>query len=76
MASILTSQGCDSVIITGVTTSGCVRASALDALQYGFIPIVVGDACGDRDEKVQEANLFDLNADPMLISSALSAAIP
>ena len=52
--------GCDTAIITGLTTSGCVRATALDALQYGFIPVVVADACGDRDERVQAANLFDL----------------
>ena len=53
---------CDTAIITGLTTSGCIRATALDALQNGFIPIVVEDACGDRDERVQEANLFDLQA--------------
>lgn len=43
--------------------SAAIRwASALDALQNGFIPIVVPDACGDRDEAVQRANLFDLAA--------------
>lgn len=52
----------DTVLVTGLTTSGCVRASALDALQYGFIPIVIADACGDRDAEVQKANLFDLGA--------------
>ena len=62
LASILHTQGVDSCIIAGMSTSGCVRASALDALQYGFIPIVVADACGDRDQKVQDANLFDLGA--------------
>ena len=46
----------------GLSTSGCVRASALDALQHGFIPLVVADACGDRDRRVHEANLFDLAA--------------
>lgn len=55
-------MGCDTLVITGVTTSGCVRATALDALQNGFVPIVVADACGDRDERVQAANLFDLAA--------------
>lgn len=62
LAADLHSAGCDTAIITGLTTSGCVRATALDALQNGFIPIVVEDACGDRDERVQAANLFDLAA--------------
>jgi nicotinamidase-related amidase len=58
----LVSQGIDTVIITGLSTSGCVRASALDTLQHGFIPIVVRDACGDRQASIHEANLFDLQA--------------
>lgn len=58
----LVSQGIDTVIITGLSTSGCVRASALDALQHGFIPIVVRDACGDRHPGIHESNLFDLQA--------------
>ena len=62
LASTLTALGTDTLIITGLTTSGCVRATALDALQSGFRPIVVSDAVGDRDERVQEANLFDLQA--------------
>jgi maleamate amidohydrolase len=51
----------DSLYITGFSTSGCVRASALDALQSGFIPMVVADACGDRDDRPHESNLFDLS---------------
>lgn len=62
LASTLVSQGVDTVIVTGLSTSGCVRASSLDALQHGFIPIVVRDACGDRQASVHEANLFDLQA--------------
>ena len=62
LASTLTSLGIDTLIITGVSTSGCVRATALDACQRGFVPIVVRDACGDRDQRVHEANLFDLDA--------------
>ena len=62
MASTMSYLGCDTAIVAGLTTSGCVRATALDALQHGFRPIVVADACGDRDEGVQKANLFDLNA--------------
>ncbi|MCQ3813820.1 MAG: isochorismatase family protein [Acidimicrobiia bacterium] len=61
-ASTLTSMGIDTLIHTGVSTSGCVRATALDACQHGFVPIVVRDACGDRDEAVHHANLFDLDA--------------
>ncbi|MEO8898688.1 MAG: isochorismatase family protein [Candidatus Dormibacter sp.] len=62
LASALTAQGVDSVIVTGLTTSGCVRASAVDAMQHGFIPIVVREAVGDRHPAPHEANLFDLGA--------------
>lgn len=62
MASAMSYLGCDTAIVAGLTTSGCVRATALDALQNGFRPLVVRDACGDRDDGVQKANLFDLNA--------------
>ena len=62
LASTLTSLGVDTLIHTGVSTSGCVRATALDACQHGFIPVVVRDACGDRDPRVHESNLFDLDA--------------
>jgi len=54
--------GVDTLIITGVTTSGCVRATCVDAMSSGFVPIVVADACGDRHEAPHEANLFDMNA--------------
>ena len=62
LASILASQNIDTLIITGMSTSGCVRATALDALQYGFAPFVVREACGDRHMAPHEANLFDLQA--------------
>ena len=62
LASTLTALGVDTVVIVGLSTSGCVRASAVDAMQYGFIPIVVADAVGDRDPRPHEANLFDLQA--------------
>ncbi|MFC4292463.1 isochorismatase family protein [Sphingorhabdus arenilitoris] len=52
----------DTLIITGLSTSGCVRATALDALQNGFAPFVVREACGDRHPAPHEANLFDLQA--------------
>lgn len=62
LASTLTAAGIDSLIITGLTTSGCVRASTVDCVSHGFIPVVVGDACGDRHRDPHEANLFDLQA--------------
>ena len=62
LASTLTAAGHDSVIIAGLSTSGCVRATCLDACQHGFIPIVVEEAVGDRHEDVHRANLFDMNA--------------
>lgn len=62
LAATLTAAGVDTVVIGGVSTSGCVRASATDAMQHGFRPIVVRDACGDRTDAVHEANLYDLHA--------------
>ena len=62
LASTLRSTGIDTVVIVGLTTSGCVRATALDALQHGFVPVVVADAVGDRDPRPHEANLLDLQA--------------
>ena len=62
LAETLNQRGIDTLIITGVTTSGCVRATCVDAMSYGFVPIVVADACGDRHAAPQEANLFDMNA--------------
>jgi len=62
LASTLTAMGVDTLLITGFSTSGCVRATALDALQHGFAPYVVREACGDRDLRPQESNLFDLQA--------------
>ncbi len=62
LASTLTSLGVDNVILTGLTTSGCVRASCVDAMSHGFITTVVREACGDRHPSPHEANLFDMNA--------------
>jgi maleamate amidohydrolase len=62
LASTLTAQGIDTLMITGLSTSGCVRATALDALQHGFAPFVIRDACGDRHAAPHDANLFDLQA--------------
>ena len=62
LASTLTAMGVDSVILTGLTTSGCVRATCVDAMSHGFRTAVVADACGDRHPAPHDANLFDMNA--------------
>ncbi|MES2033045.1 MAG: isochorismatase family protein [Pseudomonadota bacterium] len=62
LASTLRAMNIDSLLITGFSTSGCVRATGLDALQNGFAPFIVRDACGDRHPAPHEANLFDLQA--------------
>ncbi len=58
----LNSRRVDTLIITGCTTSGCVRATAVDAVQNGFRPMVVREAVGDRSVPAHEQSLFDLNA--------------
>jgi maleamate amidohydrolase len=60
LAPTLTSQGIDTVLIAGVSTSGCVRATAVDCCQHGFIPVVVREAVGDRAPGPHESNLFDI----------------
>jgi maleamate amidohydrolase len=62
LASTLTALGVDTLLIAGVSTSGCVRASAVDACQHGFIPLVVREAVGDRHPAPHDASLFDLQA--------------
>ncbi len=62
LASTLTSLGIDSVLLGGVSTSGCVRATCVDAMSHGFRTIVVADACGDRHPDPHNANLFDMEA--------------
>lgn len=62
LASTLTGMCVDTLLMAGFSTSGCIRASALDALQHGFAPFVVSDACADRHPDPHTANLFDLQA--------------
>ncbi len=62
LAFTFASLGIDTVILAGLSTSGCVRASAVDCCQHGFIPLVVREAVGDRAREPHEANLFDLQA--------------
>jgi maleamate amidohydrolase len=62
LASTLTAARVDSVILTGLTTSGCIRATCIDSMSYGFRTSVVREACGDRHPGPHEANLFDMHA--------------
>ena len=62
LAAQLRTAGADTLIIGGVSTSGCVRASALDACQHDIVPVIIPEACGDRDPAIHAASLFDLSA--------------
>ena len=62
LASVLISQRVDTVILCGATTSGCVRATAVDLLQYGWPTLVPRECAGDRAQAPHEANLFDMQA--------------
>jgi nicotinamidase-related amidase len=58
----LRAVGADSLVVTGLTTSGCVRATAVDGLQHDFRVVIPREAVGDRNPAAHESNLFDLNA--------------
>jgi nicotinamidase-related amidase len=58
----LRKEGVDSLVVTGLTTSGCVRATAVDGLQHDYKVVIPAEAVGDRNEEAHRANLFDLNA--------------
>jgi len=62
LTAILVSQGIDTVILCGATTSGCIRATAVDLLQNGFPTLVPRECVGDRAQAPHEANLFDIQA--------------
>lgn len=62
LSAILASLGVDSVVLCGATTSGCVRATAVDLLQYGYPTLVPRECVGDRAAPPHEANLFDIQA--------------
>jgi len=62
LAATLHAQGVDTVVVSGVSTSGCVRATATDALNHGFHPQVVRQACADRSRELHDNNLADLDA--------------
>lgn len=60
LAAWLAQRGVQTLVVAGCVTSGCVRASVVDAMQAGFRPLVVSDCCGDRAIGPHEANLFDM----------------
>jgi len=62
LSSALTAAGVDTFVVTGASTSGCVRATVVDALQHGFRPVVPREAVGDRNPQAHEANLYDMDA--------------
>lgn len=62
LAATMTSMGVDTLILTGCSTSGCIRASAVDGMQYGFRVIVPRECVADRHAGPHEANLFDINS--------------
>jgi nicotinamidase-related amidase len=75
LPSILVSQGVDTIIMCGATTSGCIRATAIDLLQYGYPTLVPRECVGDRAQAPHEANLVDIQAkyaDVVSIEDALA----
>ena len=71
----LNAKGVDTLIVTGATTSGCVRASVIDSISYNYRTTVVTDCCGDRALGPHEANLFDMGqkyADLMTADEAIA----
>jgi nicotinamidase-related amidase len=62
LAAKLQALDIDSLIITGLTTSGCVRATCVDGLQHNYLCVVVPEACGDRNLSAHEMSLHDLHA--------------
>ena len=74
LASELITRGVDTLIVTGATTSGCVRATAVDSLQYGFRTILPEECIGDRAEAPHRSNLFDMGtkyADVMSVDEVI-----
>lgn len=78
LAGWLSQRGVQTLLIAGCTTSGCVRASVVDAMYHGFRPLVITDCVGDRSLQAHEANLFDMDqkyATLMPKSAALDATV-
>lgn len=62
LSNMLKASGVDTLIVTGALTSGCVRATVIATLQYGFGPVVPHDGVGDRNAEAHRANLYDMDA--------------
>jgi nicotinamidase-related amidase len=62
LAPMLVAAHCDTIIVTGASTSGCVRATAVDGMQYGYRVVVPREAVADRAVGPHEASLFDIDA--------------
>ena len=76
LSSFLASEACDSLIVTGASTSGCIRATAVDALQQGYRPVVPREAVGDRNPAAHDAALYDIDlkyGDVVSLEEALDA---
>jgi maleamate amidohydrolase len=74
LQSLLAAAGCDSVVVTGASTSGCVRATAVDVLQHGYRAVIPREAVGDRDPRAHEQALHDIDAkygDVLLLEDTL-----
>ncbi len=70
----LTRQGVGTLLVAGLTTSGCVRATVVDAMSYGFVPLIVADCVGDRSLQQHQASLFDIDqkyGDVITLSDAI-----
>jgi maleamate amidohydrolase len=68
--------GCDTLVVCGASTSGCIRATVVDAVQHGLVPVVPRECVGDRWAAAHEANLFDIEAkygDVVSLSEAVGA---
>jgi len=75
LPSVLVSQNVDTIVLCGATTSGCIRATAVDLLQYGYPTLVPRECVGDRARSPHEANLLDIQAkyaDVVSVEDALS----
>ena len=72
----LRERGVDSLVVTGLTTSGCVRATVVDGLQFEYPVVVPREAVGDRNPEAHAANLFDMHAkyaDVMAVADVIAA---
>ena len=75
LETILKDKNVDTVLLAGVTTSGCIRATCIDSISSDFVTIVISDAVGDRAPEPHQANLFDMSAkyaDLMTIDQAMN----